>query len=281
MSTLSVLSWVAIIAFAIYVVRRIKFWLKQGKLMQASGHLPPSPTLLSRLTLGLVARVLVYCCVGRVKVIGRNNTRFEGRLEAAANHSFPLDFFVLRIALGFGCNIRYLTKTAELKGIRGILGAWSGAVPVNTDAQHGGEAAVETSVKLLGQSPKGRLAIFPQGKLVYDNVLHPEDFRTGVVRIVKQVQATHCGEAAAILPIAIFYITEQEDSGWSHSLLRKFRCKLSHNGQQIYGATVVIGDPILACDLSEDPHIATEQLRTDIQRLLIVAEEASASGCCT
>lgn len=228
--------------------------------MQVSGHLPPKTGLLARFTLGLVSYLLTFLGVGPVRVIGAHRARYRGRLLVTPNHSFQLDFAMVR--RGTGHSFRYMTDANELRGWRGVLGAWSGAFPVQAGA---GDAAFKAAVRALGIDPDSLVLIFPQGKLVRDNVLRKEDFRYGAARIIRQTHEEHPGEPMAILPVAIYYKRSPQDRHWTHFIFAPLRRMFSITN---YGGVVVIGEPIPVESLPADPAEATEVIRIEIQKLL-------------
>lgn len=243
-----------------YAIWRVRFWILQGRQMQVSGHLPPKPGLLARFTLGWVSYLLTFLGVGPVRVIGAHHARYRGRLLIAPNHTFQLDFAMVRRAVGH--SFRYMTDANELHGWRGIAGAWSGAFPVQAGC---GDAAIQASVRALGIDIDSMVLIFPQGKLVRDNILRKEDFRYGTARISHQAHEEHPGEPIAILPIALYYKRSPQDRHWTHFLLKPLR-KIF--GVTNYGGVVVIGEPIPVDSLPADPAEATEVIRIRIQALL-------------
>ena len=114
------------------------------------------------------------------------------------------------------------------------------------------------------------MLIFPQGKLVTDNVLRSEDFKTGAVRILKQTSDLVDRQPTAILPVGIFYKRDPKDASWFHRLLRSVGLKGFRRmfGVTNFGGTVVIGEPIPVESLPADVHEATALLHKSIQAAL-------------
>ncbi|MBY0551959.1 MAG: 1-acyl-sn-glycerol-3-phosphate acyltransferase [Candidatus Obscuribacterales bacterium] len=257
----------AVIALACYLVWRVAYWVRQGRKMRQSGFLPPEPTRCARLTLGFASRLLLFLGVGPVKVIGAENARrHRGRLLITPNHTFELDFAMVRRALGFG--FRFMTHTHQLRGFQGILGAWTGAIPVEPEKKGGGDAAVDAAVNMFKSSPVAKMLMFPQGKLVRDNVIRPEDFRWGFAKISHRTAAETDADDMAVLPMALLYLRDVRDRHWTHFLLAPLR---RWWGVTNYGGIVVIGEPILVKDLPEDPSEATALVRQRIERMLAYA----------
>lgn len=251
---------------SVYLGSRIWFWVRQGRKMTVSGHLPPEPTLFARLVLGLATRVLTFLGVGPVKVIGAENAKYRGRMIIAPNHQFELDFAMVRRALGY--SFRFMTHTHQLRGVQGILGAWTGAIPVEPEKKGGGDAAVNAAVNLLSSNEHAKLLMFPQGKLVRDNVIRAEDFRWGVAKISQKAAEVCADDDVAVLPMAILYLRDPRDRHWTHTLLAPLRRWFGYTN---YGGVVVVGEPIAVKDLPADPSEATALIRERIARLLAIA----------
>ena len=86
-----------------------------------------------------VCRLVAFVFIGPVKVIGRKNGKYNGRLLIASNHQYQFDFSMVSSAVPVG--MHYMTVTSELKGLRGVLGAWTGAFGVDPTIPGGAEAA--------------------------------------------------------------------------------------------------------------------------------------------
>jgi 1-acyl-sn-glycerol-3-phosphate acyltransferase len=260
----------ALAALAVYLVWRVVYWVRQGRNMTKSGYLPPEPTWLARLVLGFASRVLTYLGVGPVKIIGAENARYRGRMIIAPNHQFELDFAMVRRAVGY--SFRFMTHTHQLRGLQGILGAWTGAIPVEPEKKGGGDAAATAAVNFLSSNPHGKMLMFPQGKLVRDNVVRQEDFRWGVVKISQKIAQQEADDDMAILPIAIEYHRDPASKHWTHSILWKLRGWFGYTN---YGGTVVVGEPIKVKDLPADPSEAAAVVRERIVALQRVARGES------
>ena len=256
----------AALALLAFVIWRTLYWVAQGRKMQVSGYLPPEPTWCAKLALGFASRALTFLGVGPVKIIGAENARYRGRMIIAPNHTFELDFAMVRRAVGY--SFRFMTHTHQLRGLQGILGAWTGAIPVEPEKKGGGDAAVNAAANLLNSSPSAKMLMFPQGKLVRDNIIRAEDFRWGIERISFKSMQESADDDIAWLPIAVHYHRDPAYRHWSHFLFAPLRRAF---GITNYGGTVVIGEPILVKDLPKDPGEATAVIRQRIARLLAVA----------
>jgi 1-acyl-sn-glycerol-3-phosphate acyltransferase len=268
-------------AAVLYFFYRVLFWVREGRRMRTAGYLPPEPSWFGRNFYTALCHIGTRIACGPIKVIGRENADYAGRLAVIPNHQHGLDFAVIRVAMPWPYRqIGALKEAARLPGMA-TLAAWIGTftVPVQGGkAKTGGQAAIEACARYLSLRWFNKLLIFIQGKLVFDNVLRPEDFRTGAVRALQGCQLLITdGIAPAFLPVAIHYHRPTATT----SLYRRFVNKLwrkflsGYASTPVCGATVVIGKPILITDLPTDIRDATEVLRIKIQELLDQAIAAS------
>ncbi len=148
-----------------------------------------------------------------------------GRLLIAPNHTFQMDFAVTRTALP--CHYTQIAKQAEVQGARALVAAWVGTIAAKVE---GGTAKPGQGAAVVGCYSASHCphppASLPAGKLVYDNVLRPEDFRTGAARTMSMaVEQLGEGENGALLPVGIDYKRDPEE----RFLLRAF-CQGSRAG---------------------------------------------------
>lgn len=257
-------------AALVFLLYRIWFWRKEGRKLQKSGYLPPRPSLCAHLSMVLITRLLTFLAIGRVKVIGRRNARHKGPMLIGPNHTFELDFAMVKRAVPL--RFRYMANADELTGIRGPFGAWTGAFGVDKSQQDAKTAARIACEKVLKQRNDAALLLFPQGTLVRDNTLRIEDFKTGAVRIVREAATT--GMDAAILPVALYYNQDPTKADWVTRLSVFFGSFIRKGFKyKNYGGTVVIGKPIRASELPEDPDEATKLLMERIEPLLEQARQ--------
>lgn len=286
----------AVASLGLFVAKRYSFWKGEARKLLDGGYLPPPPTLLARAFFKIATRLIVFLVVGPVKVVGKRNARYNGRLLIAPNHTFQMDFAVTRTALP--CHYTQIAKQAEVKGGRAIIAAWVGTIAAKVEggsAKPGqGAAVVKAAANYLASHAYTRLLLFPQGKLVYDNVLRPEDFRTGAARtLALAVEQLGTDENVALLPVGIHYKRDPKHASLFQRAvgalarvippLRKFRSwvdvtKNPDGTKEVtkfrnYGATVVIGEPIAFSSLPEDPHECSQFMRAKIQALLDQAEK--------
>lgn len=287
----------AVASLGLYAAKRYSFWKGEAKKLLDGGYLPAPPTFLARLFFKLATRLIVFLVVGPVKVIGKRNARYNGRLLIAPNHTFQMDFAVTRTALP--CHYTQIAKQAEVSGARAIFAAWVGTIAAKVEggtAKPGqGAAVVKAAANYLASHAHTRLLLFPQGKLVYDNVLRPEDFRTGAARsMAMAVEQLGTEEGVALLPVGIDYKRDPKHASYFQRAvgalarvipaLGKFRswADVTRNPDgtktvtkfRNYGATVVIGEPIPYSSLPENPHECSQFMRAKIQELLDKAKAA-------
>jgi 1-acyl-sn-glycerol-3-phosphate acyltransferase len=231
-------------------------------------------------------RIIARIALGPVKVIGAENAHFDGRLLILPNHQHGMDFACARLGIPF--SFRQIGAAKEVKGWRAgpSAGAGAFAVPVmggrSTDPA-ASQLVIENSAKLLKQRRHRKVGMFPQGKLVWDNILRPEDFRTGAMRMLRLVWEDTGHEPLAVLPVAIYYWPTAKNV----TLYRRFMVWLwkklfaDYNSQPKYGATVVVGKPIEFASLPENPRAAIEMVRVTIEGLLdqAVAATNTQSDC--
>ncbi|MBC7996346.1 MAG: 1-acyl-sn-glycerol-3-phosphate acyltransferase [Leptolyngbya sp.] len=275
-----------------YFALRVRFWMNEGRKLQQSGYLPPPPSFFGNLAYRLVTKLACFLVVGPVKVIGRNNAKYPGRLIVVPNHQFEFDFAVTAQAMPYA--YRQLAVASEVTGWRAAVAAWVGFCAVDGErgkakGKSGAEAVINAGAKILCNDKA--FLMFPQGLLVRDNVLRENEFRTGWIRILNKA-STEIGKGElSALPIGIVYKMDPKDATWFHRLANRinfpafllrliglpgFRVWVSKNSNPApgeptkivtkpYGATVVVGKPIPLSALPEDIHAATEVLRLALQ----------------
>lgn len=267
------------LALTVFIALRVKFWWEEGKKLQITGHLPPPMTFLARRFHRFAARLLTFLFVGPIRVIGRENVKQSGRVLVLGNHQFEMDFAVTATALRRA--FRHLGTASEMQGMRGMLAAWTGHYAVQSEAGKAkgagiGEVVVETTASILAQRPDAWVLYYPQGKLVRENILRAEDFRTGAARSLNRTVEKIHGEQLSVLPVAINYDRDAAHATWFHRLVSKLGLKgfRKYGKIRTYGATVVIGKAIPIAQLPTDTHEMTEAIRLSIQGLLETAQQS-------
>jgi 1-acyl-sn-glycerol-3-phosphate acyltransferase len=258
-----------LLALSAYISYRIFFWINEGQKLQSTGYLPPAPSIFGRSLLRLLSRIGCCLFVGPIKVVGEENISINERLVVISNHQFRLDFMVLTCALPY--SFRHLAKAEEVRGWRAPLAALTGHFAVDVEygrAKSGlGSLAVDTCVRVLTHDIDNRLLIFPQGKIVAENKLTADDFRTGVMRAAQIAMEKMPYSLISIQPVAIQYQRDPEQAAFLSQLAAKLGLR-NFDGVTNYGATVTIGKQILITQLPNDVKQATQTLRIEIQNLL-------------
>jgi 1-acyl-sn-glycerol-3-phosphate acyltransferase len=274
---LVILGLLAVAAVRIYLWRQ--FWKGEGRKLQTSGYLPPEPSWTARIFFHLVNRLLVFLSIGPVKVIrSEKYRRYKGRKLVAPNHIQAPDWALVNQGVDYE---RYTAVTSELRGPRGLFSGWTGCFGVDSKQPNGAENFINACVEVITSKKNSSLLYFPQGKLVADNILRPEDFRPGIVKVARKAASQVGAEPLAIIPVAILYKHDRSQATLLHRLMLTLGQKWFRNifGAKNFGAVVVVGDPIPVHDLPYDadpehPHNAIEFLRGKIQELLHVAEQS-------
>ncbi len=292
--TLALVIKIALWAALAFVVGRTIYWFAQGRKLQNSGYMPPSSTRFARWFYKMACHLITFLGVGPVKVIGTENAKFAGRGLILPNHQFALDFAVVGQSTPF--SFRQVAKAKEVKNpIMGALAAWIGTVGVQVEGGKsqggGGQAVIDAGAKILANSSGARMLLFPQGKLVFDNKLVVDDFRTGATRILNATVAMVGNDGLFVLPMAVHYKRDRKDATRFHRFInaigfkgfrrwKDFELVINADGSKTkvdriyttYGATVAIGKPIAMKDLSTDPRQAINTIAGEIQKLLTLAE---------
>lgn len=307
MTLLQILIAILTIAGIIRLALWYSFWKKHAVKFVESGYTPPKAGAVSEFFFGLACRFVTFVTVGKVRVITTHTVPKSARVIFAANHQIPCDFAMIR--RGSGRHFRMLTAATELGGTFGVLAAWFGVISVAFKKKSDGAAAEQACVNGVAEED-GAIGIFPQGALLPDNVLNKAEFRPGCVRMAKKASELS-GEDVQIVPIAIHYIRDAAQAGWTHRFLKRYRSlfkglrnpahwdadfkvdesKLPENERAEllarreeklktyrrtrvtnYGGVVVVGKPIPASSLPCDPLEAIEVIRLEIASLLEVAK---------
>jgi 1-acyl-sn-glycerol-3-phosphate acyltransferase len=284
--------------FALYCIVMSGYWIYQGKKLQQTGYMPPPSSRFARWFYKKACHLLCFIFVGPVEIVGRENALFDGRALVLPNHQFAMDFAVVGRSTPF--SFRQVASARELLGlVRGTLAAWIGTVGVQVEGGKVQDGAannvIETGKRILKRSHGSRMLLFPQGKLVWDNVLRPEEFRTGATRMVQATLAEIGEDPFFVLPIAVHYKRDASDSTLLARVLRGMGMKWFRRWRDYeivknadgtksrkphvevtYGAKCVIGKPIDVRTLPADPRQAIEVVRQAIQVLLTEAQTPTA-----
>jgi 1-acyl-sn-glycerol-3-phosphate acyltransferase len=258
--------WMSLAIFFGFIIYRLCFWIVEGKKLQITGYLPPSPSIFGRNFLRLLSRIYCFLFVGSIHIIGKENISTNERLVVIGNHQFALDFMVITCALPF--SFRHLAKAEEVRGWRAPLAAFTGHFAVDVEngkAKSGlGPIAVDACARVLARD---NLLIFPQGKIVAENNLTANDFRTGAMRTAQLAFRKMPSASVSIQPVAIQYDRDPQHA----TALARLAAKLgfrNFNGVTNYRAIVTIGKQIQMNALPPNVKEATQTLRIKIQNLL-------------
>jgi 1-acyl-sn-glycerol-3-phosphate acyltransferase len=261
-------------AFALEMTaRRIRFWKHQGIRVLEPGYVPPLPRYTARLMRTILGNIFVFLFIGKLRLIGKRNLRYCGRLIVAGNHQTERDA-VLIPSIMKQRHVRFFIAKNQALGFRAPLVAWLGGIVVEHATKRGPIAALSAAIKSMIAEAVTDFVIFPQGKLVRDNVLKREDFYPGVAALGRRVNP-ESEKKVGYLPIGIYYDRDPKNATLLHKLLRGLGIKGFRRffGETISGAVVVIGEPIPVDCLPDDPVKATDELFERICTLSARAEQ--------
>jgi len=197
------------------------------------------------------------------------------RFMLFANHQTERDAVLMPYLMSRRQSRFFIAKTQSL-GWRAPLVAFTGGIIVEHDSKRGPVIALTTAVKVMVAEPESDFIIFPQGKLVPDNVLLREDFFSGLYVIGAKV-ARSGDENLDYMPAGIYYDRNPAHATFVHRLLNMLGFKNFRRfyGEVIYGAVIVIGEPIPHASLPRDSTAATDVLFAAVVK---ASAEAAAEG---
>jgi 1-acyl-sn-glycerol-3-phosphate acyltransferase len=257
---------------------RISFWKAEGKRVLEPGHVPPLPRWHQRFIRMALGRLFVFLCIGRLRIVGKQHLKFAGRVISFANHQTERDA-VLMTYLSGTRKTRYFIAKTQSEGWRAPLVAFTGGIVVEHATRRGPILALMSAIGTMQKEQGTDFIIFPQGKLVRDNVLVRKDFFSGIAVIGYKV-SPDSEETLAYLPIAIYYDRDPSHATLLHRTLRFCGMKNFRTffGEIVYGAVVFVGEPIPVSCLPEDKEAATDVLFERIQTLSARAEQYGKYG---
>lgn len=263
----------------ILAARRVLFWRAEGKRVLTNGYVPPLPGWFARFVRCCLGRLFVFLYIGRLRIIGAHNVKYRGRFIVLGNHQTERDAVLVPYLMGMRQARYFIAKTQSL-GWRAPLIAFTGGIVVEHASKRGPVAALSAAIKTMIAEPRTDFVIFPQGKLVRDNKLERADFFPGVALLGRKVadkSPCDCAEIA-YLPLAIYYDRDPSHATWFHRLMNAFGFRNFRRffGEVIYGAVVVVGEPIPVECLPEKPESATDELFNCIVTLSARAESQAA-----
>ncbi len=263
-------------SLTIIVARRISFWKAEGIRNLTPGHIPPVPGFLARSVRSIVLTVMRRFAIGPVRVLGAVHLNSKRRLVQFGTHQTERDAVLVPYVTRRRRSRFFIAKTQAVGWWRAPLVAYGGGIVVEHDSKRGPVMALTTAIKALVAEPRSDFLIFPQGKLVPDNVLKREDFYAGAAVMGLKV-AKSGDQDLAFLPFAVYY-----DRNPAHAtLFHKFVMMLGFKnfrrffGEVIYGAVVAFGEPIPVASLPKDADAITDILFAEVVKL---SAQAAAEG---
>lgn len=119
--------------------------------------------------------------------------------------------------------------------------------------------------------------IFGQGKLIPTDLLRPEDFRTGPIRIAREV-AEVTGDEVALLVVHVRYEYDRRFAGLLTRLLMLIRFPRRFFGAQaVYRADVDVSQPMPLNNLPTDDDEANKLVFEEMTRLKAIGDARAAS----
>jgi 1-acyl-sn-glycerol-3-phosphate acyltransferase len=238
---------VVVVALTIYsccsIATGIKYWSPEVIKVREGGYIPPTPRYYHGMLMRFVCLALGFLEVGPIKIIGRHRVPEEGPMIIAPFHIDAGDASIISALLGIR-PMYYLIRTTEVVGLRGWVGAMTGAIAVDEESQEGRTRAFKATVSALSKGGPVCMVIFPQGQLVPDEETRREDFKSGTMLIAK-LAARKRKEPIWIVPIGLHYRTDPKESTMFQRIVQGLGFKKFRNlfGHQNYGAFAVVGKP--------------------------------------
>jgi 1-acyl-sn-glycerol-3-phosphate acyltransferase len=271
---LLVLSGCSVASVVWYTLARISFWKAQGVKVLEPGYVPPLPGWFARFMRMTLGKLFVFLYIGRLRIYGKQHLKYSGRLIATPNHQTERDAVLMTFLMGMR-HTRYFIAKTQSEGFRAPLIAWTGGITVEHATRRGPLLALMAAIGALQKEQGTDFIIFPQGKLVKDNVLKRAEFFSGVTVMGEKV-APDSEKTLAYLPIAIWYDRDPRHATLLHRTVRCFGLKNFRNffGEVVYGAVVFVGEPIPVNCLPADREKAMDALFEQICTLSARAEQA-------
>lgn len=220
------------------------------------GVLPPPPTPRGLAFLRAMSWLLTFIQVGKVRIIGFENTKVPGPRLIAPNHGHSVD--PAQFSRVFDEPLRYMAARGVFTfggGLGSLIVGPTGAFAADLTPGKGGPAR-EAAVHVLatGQS----LVMFPEGWAYMNGVIGP--FKKGAVRIVKEA-AARLGSEAFLIPTYMRY--GRYPGSWILKFPPPVQYLIVMLMWPVYrrGLTIVFGKAISASSLPDDDAEATEMLR--------------------
>lgn len=248
-------SGVLLLAIFGVLTYRVGYWINEGRKLQAVGYLTPRVTIFARYARWMLAATIVWFKVGPKRVIGRKNIQHNRRKLIFPNHQIEHDALVIPAVLRM-LYFRGLMAINQIKGVRKPVAAWLGIVPVHHDKNP--MAAVRVSVDVLKAEPDSSMVVFPQGALFRDNKLDVNDFFAGGIAIGRMAGPKDGPNPFDVVPTGVYYDRDPKHASWLQWAVNGIGIKFFRGwfGEQLYGVTVVFGEPIPLDSLPKDKKAA-------------------------
>ncbi len=259
-----------LLALTLAIVR-VRHWIAEGRKLQEPGYMTPKVSWWARATRLIIGRIAMRLRVGRLIIIGKSNLKFKGRLLMLPNHQIEKDAVLVTAIFGT-MHFRFLMAINQITKLRAPFAAWLGGIAVHHDDNP--MASVRTSISALNAEPNSSFVVFPQGRLIRDNVLRREDFFAGALMIGKHA-AKKSELPFAALPVGIYYDRDSKHATLLFRVARLFGIRWFSDwfNETTFGATVAFGKPIPLADLPDDRNKATDIIFNEIKSLCELAEK--------
>jgi len=279
---------------------RWRYWKRMGEAILVPGAIGPKPNILARIVRYLVlGRLFVRIHMGKVKVIGRRNLWYNGRLVTWGPHFSYLDdgpimvrFYKIRPMRYFVAReeaIGNRERVAKLRGFAGTAGrfaeslrtpllAFTGGIVVDRGDHNATAAALRAAIEAMDRDENASFGVFPEGKTRPAAQLVVENFFTGALKLIKRIKRQPLRRhfplfrkpmPDAILPWAPLYrIAPEPESFWHRFIVYKLGIKnfRKRPGGYLVEVIAVFGTPIPVDEFGDDLDAEKAKLVNRIDR---------------
>lgn len=214
----------------------------------------------------LLANLVVFIQLGRLRIIGAENLRINGRFIFCPNHSSMFDAVIMYAIMRRNDGPRYMTAFEEMRGLWGLKAVVMGALGCFPVDRTKGRSVIEPAINMIVQG--GSLVIFPEGKISPTGECLPFKMGPAIIGLTA-MERLGGDDKVAIVPMNLHY--HKRDVATANKFFTE--CGLKWRG----GVTVTIGKPIYLNDL-ETTH--PEEVMAVAHRFVCRAQaEANRLGC--
>ncbi|HEY9787062.1 MAG TPA: lysophospholipid acyltransferase family protein [Candidatus Obscuribacterales bacterium] len=200
-----------------------------------------------------IAKFWMFVQVGRIRIVGKENLKPEGRVIFCPNHSSMFDApIVFSIMKRYP---RYMTAFEEMRGVWGLKAVIMGAFGCFAVDRSKGKTVLEPAINVLVKGEP--LVIFPEGKISHSGEYLPFKKGSALIAIGACEQLNH-KDKVGIVPIHICYHSRDEKTAGGPYGAMGFKWRK--------GATVTVGKPIYIHDL--DP-LTPENVTTHVRKAIV------------